>query len=248
MKGIYLIKCDVENKVYIGQSKNIRKRCVEHLSRLRLKKHPNSYLQEAFNKCGENSFKFEVLYELKDEIFDRDKLYELEIKYISLYDSTNRDKGYNIESGGISSSRFAKETCKKISESHKGKKMSNEVKEKLSKIRKGKPSHWKGKKQTKEHSEKRISQQYGKVWVNNGEISKFVTKEESKNLLEKGFKMGRNSFKWHTGKYEYNGKYYTLTEISKMCGVERSSLFVRLKKGWDMDKATSTPTKKYKLK
>ena len=244
MKGIYLIRCKSENKVYIGQSSNIKKRYIGHLSLLRLNKHPNSYLQEAFNKYGEKDFLCEILLELKDKNFDRQKLYDLEMYYISLYNSCNRHNGYNIEKGGTSSSRITEETRKKMSDAQKGKKHSKETKELLSKILKGKPSHWRGKKQTKEHAKKRTEIQIGKVWVNDGTSSRFVTREESEILLNQGFKIGRNYFTRNTKKYEYNGEKCSLCEISRICGIDRSVLFYRLKRGWSMERATTTPIKK----
>lgn len=244
MKGIYLIRCKSENKVYIGQSNDIRKRYSSHLVSLRKNKHSNSYLQNAFNKYGEKDFVCEIIFEVKDDNLDQEKLYDLEIYYISLYHSNDRVYGYNIESGGKSFGRVAKETKEKISNANKGNTHSEETKKRFSEMRKGLPSHWKGKKQTKEHVQKRINCQFGKVWVNNGVISKFVTKEESKNLLTKGFKIGRNYFTRNTGKYEYNGKKYSLCEISRICGISRSLLFYRLKNGWSMEKATTTPIKK----
>lgn len=245
MIGVYLIKCKSENKVYIGQSINIKKRYVGHLSNLRNHKHPNIYLQTDFNKYGEEDFSCEVLCELNSEDFTRKKLYELEIFYISLYDSTNRLKGYNIESGGNSYGRAAKETCEKIRQYHLGTKHSKETREKLSKIRKGKPSHLKGRKQTKEHIQKRTNVQFGKVWVNDGVMSKFVSKENASKLLKEGFVLGRPFFNRVKGKkFLYNDKMYTISQISKICGIERSVLSYRLHNGWDILKATTTPIKK----
>lgn len=245
MKGIYLIKCKSENKVYIGQSKDIRKRYISHLSDLRKNKHKNLYLQEAFNKYGEKDFVFETIFKVNDEELDRQKLYDLEIFYISLYHSNDRKFGYNIESGGLSSGRFPKETINKMSDCKKGKAHSQKTKELLSKIRKGKPSHWKGKKQTKEHAEKRTKNQIGKVWVNNGVQSKFVTKENAEKLKSQGYDLGRPFFNRIKGKkYLYNGEMYTISQISKMCGIGRCVLIYRLNSGWGMEKATSTPIKK----
>lgn len=244
MKGIYLIRCNSENKIYIGQSNNIKKRYNSHIEKLRKNTHPNIYLQNAFNYYGEKDFSCEILYELLDNDFDREKLYELEIYYISLYNSNDRMFGYNIESGGVSFGRHPEETIKKMSECKKGKKHSQQTKDLLSKIRKDKPSHWRGKTQTKEHSQKRIKQQFGKLWVNNGIIERFVTKEESKSLLSQGFSLGRKYCTRNTGKYEYKGKQYSLCEIARLCGINRSVLFYRLKNGWTMEKATTIPIKK----
>ena len=245
MKGIYLIKCKSEDKVYIGQSNDIKKRYRSHIQDLRKNKHPNSYLQKAFNCYGENDFSLEILYELDNETFDRNKLYELEMKYISLYNSTDRTKGFNIESGGMSSNRCSKETREKLRQSHIGKKSSLETREKLSKMRKGIPSHWKGKKQSEEHSRKRTEQQIGKVWVNNGKESKFVTKEIANELLQNGFCIGRPFFNRVKGKkYYYNGNLYTISQISNMCGIERATLSYRINAGWSIERATTEPIKK----
>lgn len=245
MKGIYMIICTGEDKVYIGQTNNIKKRFNYHIEKLRLRKHPNSYLQEAFNIYGEDSFVCKILHEVDDESFNRDELYELEKKYISLYDSTNRLKGYNIESGGLGAGRASYETCKKLSESHKGLKHSLETRQKFSIMRKGKPSHWRGKKQTLEHSKKRAEQQIGKVWVNNGKESRFVTKEDAEKLLNDGYRMGRPFFKRVKGKkYNYKDGFYTISQISNMCGIKKEVLSYRLRSGWSIDKATTEPINK----
>lgn len=253
MEGVYLIRCKSENKVYIGVSNNIRNRYSQHISLLNKNKHPNMHLQNAFNKFGREGFCCEILYKTDNSNISRKELYDLEIYYISLYKSNNRNYGYNLESGGNSKGRVADETRNRLSNSLKGKKspcywtgkkMSQELRDKLSKIRKGKPSHWKGKKQTKEHSEKRIKLQFGKVWVNNGIIERFVTKEESKALLSQGFSLGRKYCTRNTGKYQYKGKGYSLCEIARLCGINRNVLFHRLKNGWSMEEATTTPIKK----
>jgi hypothetical protein len=59
--GIYCIKNTINNKCYIGQSKNIYVRFQNHKHCLRKNKQSNPYLQEDFNKYGEESFLFEIL-------------------------------------------------------------------------------------------------------------------------------------------------------------------------------------------
>lgn len=254
MQGIYLIRCNSENKVYIGQSKNIKDRYYKHTSLLNNNKHPNRYLQTAFNRFGKETFSCEILYETSDKDVSQKELYDLEIYYISLYNSNNRTYGYNIESGGNSKGRIADETRLKLSESlkgrvspcyWKGKKMPKELRDRLSNMRKGKASHWKGKKQTQDHIKKRTSCQYGRVWVNNGIDSRFVTEADAQKLINQGFVMGRPFFKRVKGKkYLYKGEMYTISQISQMCGIGRCVLIYRLNNGWDMEKSTTTPVKK----
>ena len=64
--GIYKIINVVNNKFYVGSSVNLRIRKAKHFSELRHNKHNNRYLQNAWNKYGENSFIFVVVEELVD--------------------------------------------------------------------------------------------------------------------------------------------------------------------------------------
>ena len=77
--GIYMITNVVNNKRYIGQSKNISNRKIHHFSRLRGNAHYNKYLQKAFNKYGENNFIFSVL--LYCELFELTKYEQFFVDY-----------------------------------------------------------------------------------------------------------------------------------------------------------------------
>lgn len=81
--GIYKIVNIINNKCYIGSSVNVRKRCREHILRLRSNKHPNDYLQNSFIKYGENNFIFEHL----EEVFDCTLLLQREGHFITLIGS-----------------------------------------------------------------------------------------------------------------------------------------------------------------
>lgn len=60
-KGIYKIVNLINNKIYIGSSKNLYNRRKTHFSKLRLNYFYNKTLQKDFNEYGENNFKFEIL-------------------------------------------------------------------------------------------------------------------------------------------------------------------------------------------
>ncbi len=69
-KGIYVIHCIADNRLYIGSSANLLTRKSQHLSGLRNKKHHSYLLQEAFNELGESNFKFYTL-----QLFDENDLF-----------------------------------------------------------------------------------------------------------------------------------------------------------------------------
>lgn len=85
MIGIYIIKNNINNKVYIGQSVDIKTRWRQH--RCAKENYP---LYNAFKKYGLNNFTFEVLLECSKE-----ELLENEQKFILQYRSLESDYGYN---------------------------------------------------------------------------------------------------------------------------------------------------------
>lgn len=89
VSGIYKIICLKNNKVYIGSSVNLRKRKNSHLHELRLNKHSNKRLQNAYNKYGEESFCFEKVLECLPE-----ELLLLEEQIIKEYNSLKQ--GFNL--------------------------------------------------------------------------------------------------------------------------------------------------------
>lgn len=58
--GIYKIVNKANGTCYVGQSQRVNKRIREHFRLLRLNKHPNPRLQNAFNKHGRESFAWEI--------------------------------------------------------------------------------------------------------------------------------------------------------------------------------------------
>lgn len=98
IKGIYIAINKVNGKSYVGQSLNIESRIKEHLYRCDMPS-SNSYsslFYRALRKYGKDSFQFSVL-ESSDS-FDRQALNDLEVFYISHYNSFQN--GYNMNYGG----------------------------------------------------------------------------------------------------------------------------------------------------
>lgn len=90
--GIYKITNIINNKVYVGQSKNLNTRYKRHLYRIKRNEHHNDHIQRAFDKYGADSFKYEVLEEIKDlSLLDtREKF------WIDNYGGINSDDTYNL--------------------------------------------------------------------------------------------------------------------------------------------------------
>lgn len=76
MKVIYTIKNLVNNKIYVGSTKNFKSRKSSHLTNLRNQRHHCIHLQRAFNKYGEVNFEFTVHKYLQesDDLFIEEQL------------------------------------------------------------------------------------------------------------------------------------------------------------------------------
>ena len=165
---IYKIENLLNSKLYIGQSIDIKSRKRKHFRALSTGKHHNFHLQNSFNKYGADFFNFNIL----NWANSKEELDKLEVYFIKKYDTINREKGYNLQSGGSNGKpsdeiriklvennprywlgktgkqhfmygrHLSKETKQKISESKKGKKQSEKDKQKRSDIS---PKYWLGK-------------------------------------------------------------------------------------------------------
>jgi len=67
--GVYKIVNIVNNKIYYGETVNLRTRFMSHKKRLISNSHINSHLQNSVNKYGIDNFKYFIV-----EFTDRDNL------------------------------------------------------------------------------------------------------------------------------------------------------------------------------
>lgn len=152
------------------------------------------YFMNAIVKYGWDNFKHEILF----WGLTKEEAEKKEIELITKYKSNKKRYGYNIELGGNSSGKMAEETKHKISKSLKGisklippwlgKHHTEETRQKLSKIRKGKMNPMYGKTLSEEtrikmsvsHKNCRLCKSI--LCVETGEI--FISASEAANKLE----------------------------------------------------------------
>ncbi len=170
--GIYKITNIIDNKAIIGQSVNILNRWKAYRGSLRSGHYRNQHLQEAWDKDGEQNFKFEVVLECLKENLNKE-----EKRLIKGYKTNDRNFGYNIEAGG--NLHCSDETRKKLSELAKLRKgwftMSEEQKKKISETMKG-HKHWNYGKKTPEEIKQKISK---------SNIGKHIVSEKTRIKMSK---------------------------------------------------------------
>lgn len=135
ISGIYKIVNKIDGKYYVGSSCDIQRRWKTHIYYLTRNRHINDYLQNAWNKYGNNSFELLIV-----ELSDKEKNFLVEQKYLDIA-KTEQDKCYNLnfesKGGCISDYAIQKmksfkvdyfkkiENRKKLSEQYRGNKNPN---------------------------------------------------------------------------------------------------------------------------
>jgi len=117
---VYKITNLVNGKIYIGKTADVRKRWNKHKAAARKKsKKDYTYVHRALNKYGFDNFSVETIAEYD---LEKDCL-TAETAFIKLYNTRDRDIGYNLTDGGDGPSGFkpSDETRRKMSEAKKGK-------------------------------------------------------------------------------------------------------------------------------
>lgn len=170
--GIYKITSKLDDeKVYIGSSVNLRKRKNHHISDLNTKKHKNTILLNYFNKYGIENLCFKVV-----EFCDEEILIEKEQYYIDLYNPYFNIRKVAESNRGL---KHSEDTKNKLSIAHKGKKTSQETKDKISAANKGKTGGWnKGLKHSTDTRKK----------ISNANKGRIVSQETKIKLSEAGKK------------------------------------------------------------
>ena len=127
---VYKITNSVNEKVYIGITNDIHARWHRHKKNAINK--VNKPLYDSINKYGIDQFTITPIC----STFTREDLGKLEQQFIK-EQNTIWPNGYNLTSGGEKSWTVSEETRQRLSDIHKGKTLSKEHRQKISELKKG---------------------------------------------------------------------------------------------------------------
>lgn len=187
--GIYTITNIIDGKIYVGLATNLYIRKLNHFIELKNRKHCNKHLQRAYNKYGKDSFLFEILVECEEKYLCSEEHY-----WCNILNVHNSMYGYNTRpTHPYGKVKHSEETKKKISESHKGKYMSESSKQKMrdkvytEEIRKNMSNGRKGMKFSEEHKRNISESNKGKKLKSEAVIKLSIQEEyieEYRNAIE----------------------------------------------------------------
>lgn len=153
MHGIYAIENTKTGRVYIGSTKNHKRRWDTHRQRLHRGRHVNPYLQHAWDKYGENNFAFKLIETVPrdSDLLTREQHYlDIGFKEDSLYNIAKKADAPPVpswrgEDNPMYGKQHSEEAKAKMSESRSGpnhplygKSRSKETRQKISKAHTGK--------------------------------------------------------------------------------------------------------------
>lgn len=153
------------------------------------------YFYRAIKKYGWDNFEHIIIAKGLDEETSK----WLEIELIREWNTTNKDKGYNVTLGGEGGNGWtpSEETRKKLSEARKGennpnygKPLPEETKRKLSEVKKGKTHSEETRKKMSESRKGEKHPMYGKCGENNPNYGKHRSEETKKKMSESRIKRG----------------------------------------------------------
>lgn len=110
MRIIYIYKNKQNSKIYVGQTKNLDERKVQHKYEA-LSRNTNYPLYNSIRKYGLDNFDILELESVEDNFIDSREEY-----WIQFFKSYDRDYGYNLELGGCKNKFLSKETRLKMSQ------------------------------------------------------------------------------------------------------------------------------------
>ena len=240
--GIYCIENLANGKKYIGQTIELNKRWHHHILLLRKNGHRNKYLQNSWNKHGEENFKFYILEYCEPSI---EILNSLEAYYINKL-KTKNPHGYNLTDGGDGTPGREQTEEFKIfisgvmsgNKNWLGKKHSAETKKKMSEAQRGEKHPMFGKHHTKEAVEKIRTAQIGRKHTEESKIkigkaqegvlgNSFGKKSKTASSKYFGVSSSNKGERWRACiGLIVEGKHKTITIGSMKSNIENSEVLV----------------------
>lgn len=200
MIAIYAIVCKVNNKRYVGKSRNVKKRFSAHkcdLKRETRRKDCNRHLFSSVKKYGIENFDFVILEEFQS--ISEDDLKNKELYWMDFYNSCDRGFGYNLRRDSSTKTTVSDETKLIKSMSNKGEKNPN-YKNKWSDAQKQRMSEI-----AKERHKSGLY--YGAEWKAKSSIkSTLIWKDKAKRMkMAEKVKLAKRQYMFH--QYDLNDNF-----------------------------------------
>lgn len=217
---IYIHRNKINNKVYVGQTgQQVNQRWRNGKGYAN-----NSLFYRAIEKYGWDNFDHDIIF----TGLDKEQANRLEIETISLFDSNNPDKGYNLTEGGQGTNGYhlTEEHKKHISEIQTGRLLTEEWKQHISEAVRGENHPFYGKKLSDEHR-KHLSESHMGQKPAYGMLGKKHSEETKKKMSEarKGRKFSEESIQKIKDHYNQDIKhvdtgnvYHTAVQASEATG------------------------------